>query len=198
MLPTIVLPDRHYVFLIFEIKHNTAHSSFASIEIKERVEIEALGAEVAKLNNIRFLENNFYVTSREGAWRITPSGEVEKIFYQWMLDCFSWEGSLYATGTNSFDLHRSSDNGHTWVRLNQNSDLKYAETVGDYIFTHLVLGHRYNVMIGDDFIQSKEFSYPLQSPAATDVSYYGIGELNGNYYFSMDREIFFTNDVAID
>jgi len=196
LLPTTVLPGRHYVLLLFQILHNPAHSSFASIELVKRINLDGLSADVANLNNIRFLDGNFYVTSKEGAWRVTPSGQTDKVFYQWMLDCFSWQGDLYATGTNNFDLHKSTDNGLTWERLNQISDLQYVEPVGAHLFTHSVLGQRFKVMTGEDLKTASEFAYPANGPDPNSISFYGVGSFSDRYYFAMGREVFVTDEVV--
>ncbi len=198
MLPATVLPGRHYVLLLFEVLHNPSHNSFASIEMVKRIELESLSADVANLNNIRFFDGNFYATSKEGAWRVTPSGETEKIFYQWMLDCFSWQGDLYATGSNSFDLHKSTDNGLTWERLNQNSDLQFVETAGEYIFTHLVLGHPFKVVDGDGLGTAFDFAYPSGAPASTSVTFYAVGAFADNYYFTMDKSVYVTDGIVVE
>ncbi len=198
MLPVTVLPDRHYVLLMFEILHNPTHDSFSSIEMVKRIKLEDLSADVANLNNIRFLDGNFYAISKEGAWRITPSGQTEKIFHQWMLDCFSWQGDLYITGNNSFDLHKSTDNGLTWKRLNQNSDLQFVETANEYIFTHLVLGHRFKMMSGDGLSTAKDIVYPSEGPAPTSVAFYAVGAFADSYYFTMDKDVYVTDEVIVE
>lgn len=196
MLPVTVLPQRHYVMLLFEVLHDQQHLEFTSVEVFARIELENLSADFANLVNVRYLDGNFYVASKEGAWRITPSGDLEQIFPQHMLDFFSWEGKLYATGINTFDLHESNDNGLTWERLNVNSDLKFVETKGDMVFTHTVLGNPYR-MVTEDLLQAKSFVYPATAP--TDVSVFrGLTFFAGQYYFSMDREVYFTGEVVAE
>lgn len=193
LLPAQVFPARKYSLFLFEVLHNQAHNVFTSVEVVKRIDLD-LSADFASIVSLRFLNGSFYVTSREGAWRITPSGTAEKIFPQWMRDVFSWQGNLYITGLNAFDLHESSDNGLTWERLNQNTELDIVETAGDLVFTQKVWGTVFSMM-PDDFIKAKKIVYP-PGFSETDPIYYGVVFLGGNYYFSLDREVYFTTEVV--
>ncbi len=194
LMPVQVLPERYYAFFLFELHFNTAHTQLESVEVVERIDLEDLPANINSLVNIRFLDGNFYVTSQEGAWRITPSGAPLKIFTQWMRDFFPWQGKLYATGYSDYDLHESTDNGLTWLRLNHISELEMVETPGDLVLTHTVLGMPY--MLADTgFIERKAIKYPASAP--TDFStYYGAVFFAGRYYFSMDRKVHSTEQVV--
>ena len=194
-LPVSVLPQRKYSILLFEVLHDVQHLQFTSVRVFQRVPLD-LSADFANLGNVRYLDGNFYVASKEGAWRITPSGSPEKIFNQHMLDFLSRDGKLYATGINTFDLHESTDNGLTWQRLNVNSELKFVETPGDMVLTHTVLGNRYR-MATDDLLQAKAIRHPATAP--TDQSVFrGVAFFAGKYYFSMDREVYATPEVVAE
>lgn len=196
LLPAKVFPGRHYAFFLFEIRQNPAHNAFISIKEIRRIDIEDMSSDFNNLVNMRFLDGNFYITSHEGAWRITPSGQLAKLFPQWMRDVCSWKGDLYISGINTFDLHKSTDNGLNWERLNQNSELKMIETAGELIFSQEVLGNPYQVM-PDDFLKAKNIIYPKD--ASTDLSsYYSVAFYANRYYFSIERDIFFTTEVVTE
>lgn len=196
LLPAKVFPGRHYAFFMFEITQNTPHNAFVSINLIRRIDLPELRADFSNLVNMRFLDGNFYLTSREGAWRLTPSGQVKKLHSQWSRDIFAWDGNLYLTGLNSFDLHESQDHGLTWKRLNINSDLKMVETAGDLIFTQEVLGNPYLLMPAD-FLKAKNIVYPKD--ASTDFStYFSVAFFNGRYYFSIERNIFSTQEIIVE
>lgn len=196
LLPARLLPARHYVLFLFELEYNTAHTTFTSVKSVKRINLPELGTLPPSMNNVRFADGNFYVTSQHGAWRITPSGDVLKIFPQWMRDVFEWQDKLYITGLNSFDLHESTDKGLTWTRLNQNSELKMVETVGDLVLTHEVLGNPYLSMLGD-FVKAKKIVYPAGASTNPSV-YYGAAFFAGQYFFSIDREVYFTDKVVVE
>jgi hypothetical protein len=193
LLPVKVFPGRHYAFFLMEIVQNPAHNAFLSVNVEKRIDLEELNADEFNLVNIRFLNGNFYVTSQEGAWRITTNGNVERLFSQWMLDFFGQQDTLYVTGYNSFDLHRSTDNGLNWTRLNQITDLKMVETAGEHVFSHIVLGTPLQ-MASEDFVTTKDIIYPSDASANPSV-YYGTAFFTGKYFFCIDRSIYFTEEV---
>jgi hypothetical protein len=195
LLPTTVLPDRHYVLLLFEVLHNQAANEFVSVEVFRRIELPELNADFANLVNIRFVDGNFYVASKTGAWRITPDGEPIRIFPQHMLDFFSSAGKVFATGINSFDLHESSDNGITWNRRNQNSDLIFVETPGQLVLTQVALGNPFR-LIDEEFVSALPIVLPADAPTDPSV-FFDVAFFAGKYYFSMDRSVYFTDEVMV-
>mgnify|MGYP001228322761 CR=1 FL=1 len=196
LLPAKVFPGRYYAFFMFEVVQNAAHNAFTSVKVTKRVNVLDMTSDFNNLVNIRFLDGNFYVTSREGAWRITPSGQVKKLFSQWMRDVFSRNGNLYMTGLSSFDLHESSDNGLTWKRLNINSELKMVETAGNLLFTQEVLGNPY-LLMPEDFLKAQSIVYPKD--ASTDFSaYFSVAFFKDRYYFSIEKDIFSTSEVVTE
>ncbi|HFA48668.1 MAG TPA: hypothetical protein ENJ95_06605 [Bacteroidetes bacterium] len=196
LLPTTVLPGRYHVMLLFEVLHNASHTEFASVKVVKRVALEDLSSDFANLKSIKFLNGNFYVTAQGGAWRIAPSGEPKNIFQQWMLDAFSWQGDLYATGVSSFDLHKSTDNGLTWERLNQNSELKYARTAGNYVFTQSARGLVPQQM-QEDLLRANSIVLPAGA-MPSDAIYYGVIFFAGHYYFSIGREVYKIEDIVVE
>ena len=196
MLPVKVLPDQHYALLIFQILHNLAHTSFASVEMVKRVILESLSSDLNKLKSIRFIDGNFYVTSQEGAWRITPSGNKEKIFTQWMTDVFSWKGDIYITGLNPYDLHKSTDNGLNWENVGVSSELKIVANANDLLFTQAAPSLVYQ-RVEADLMKAKNISLPIgYSPQ--QAIYYSVVYFAGKYYFSVDREVYMTEEVVVE
>lgn len=196
LMPARVLPSRYYALLLFQVSFNAAHNSFTSVNVIKRIDLQDLNAADTGINNVRFLNGIFYVTSKEGAWRVTPSGEAAKIFPQWMLDVFSWQGDNYITGLNEFDLHESTDNGVTWERLNQNSELKMVETADTLIFTQTVLGASYRLM-PEDLKKAKKIAWPV-GITEDAIIFYGVVFYENRYYFALDREIYFTDEVITE
>jgi hypothetical protein len=49
----------------------------------------------------------------------------------------------------------------------------------------------------EDFLRAKNISYPKN--ASTDLStYYSVAFYNSQYYFSVDKTIFYTSEVAAE
>ena len=196
LLPATVLPDRHYVLLLFEVLHNAAATEFTSVEMFRRIDLPDLSADFANLQNIRYVDGNFYVGSKSGAWRISPDGEKVKIFQQQMRDFFEHEGKLYAMGPSSFSLHESTDNGITWERLNQDSELVWIETAGGTVFTQTAPSQLFHVM-DENLEKAKSIVLPAGF-AANEAIYYGVAFFAGRHYFSMDRSIYFTEEIVLE
>ncbi len=188
LLPVKVLPQRHYAFYLFNIQQNTASSAFVSVKPVKRIGIPELDAELNNLKSVRFLNGNYYVASSLGAWRITPAGDIQKIFPQWMLDFFSLKGKLYATGLTTYDLHYSTDNGLNWYRIDQSSQVIYAETADTLLFSEVTLGNPYK-LVSEDFKIARDIAFPKEAPTNPSV-FYSVVFFAGRYYFSMDRDVY--------
>jgi hypothetical protein len=196
LLPVKVFPQRHYAFYLFEIQQNTPSSAFVSVKPVKRISIPELDAELNNLKSVRFLNGNYYIASSLGAWRITPAGQAQQVFPQWMLDFFSLKGKLYATGLNPYDLHNSTDNGLNWERIDQSSQVKYAETADTLLFSQEVLGNPYKIVSGD-FKIARDIARPAEAPTNPSV-FYSVVFFAGRYYFSMDRDVYSAATVVIE
>ncbi|MEO1259167.1 MAG: hypothetical protein AAFZ15_10240 [Bacteroidota bacterium] len=196
LLPVKVLPGRHYVLLMFQVLHNVPHTSFTSVEVIKRINLVELSTDLPRLNALRFVNGNFYVTSQEGTWRITPSGNVEQLFTQWMIDVFPFQGDIYITGLNSFDLHQSTDNGINWERLNQNSELKFVTNANEILFTQAASGLVYQT-VDDDLLKAQNIVFP-NDYSPQDVVYFGNIFFAGKHYFALDRAIYLTETIVVE
>ncbi len=195
LLPTRVFPSRKYAFFLFQINQNQSHSEFNSVNIINRIDLNGLSADFANLSNLRFLNGNFYLTAREGAWRITPQGEVTQISAQWMRDAFFFNNKLYITGFSNTDLSVSNDNGLTWQKVEPTSGLRMVEVTGGMLLTQEVLGIPYQLE-RPDFSKAQEIIYPAGVPY-DPLIYYGTAYFQGHYYFSIDKKIYFTKQIAV-
>ncbi|HHM21506.1 MAG TPA: hypothetical protein ENJ20_05735 [Bacteroidetes bacterium] len=196
LLPLKILPDHYYALALFRLLHDASFNSFSSIEMIHRIDLPDLSTDLPRLRSIRFINGNFYVTSQQGAWRITPSGQSQKIFSQWMLDAFPYQGNIFITGLNSFDLHKSTDNGVTWERLNQNSDLQLVENANESLFTHTAPGVAFQ-LADDQLIDAKNIvlpeGYSPQDPVFFDLIFFGE-----KYYFGLGKKVFTTQNIVTE
>jgi hypothetical protein len=198
VLPARVLPSRHYALFIFEVLHNQTHDAFTSVKVIKRVELEALSSDGNNLVNVRFLGGNFYVTSKDGAWRIKPSGDKTKIINTWTIDAFLQKSDLFMTGLTGFDMNKSIDNGLSWEKLNINAhaELQRVEMTGDSILTQKVPGTVFYLTPTHDFTKAESIIYP-DGVDPNAVIYYGTAFFGGNFFFSLDREIYFTDKLVL-
>ena len=197
LLPVKAFPAKRYALLLFEIRHNAAHDEFESVELINRIALDDLDTDFANLVNIRFLDGNFYISSQEGAWRLTPDGDLLELFPQWMIDFFRWQGDLYVTGINTFDLHKSTDNGLNWTRLNQNTILQFVETPNDSLLNQNILGQAWTLPTSN-WAGNRPIKWPSGSDAQNPVAFYGVAALNGLFYFSISRKIYFTDALETE
>jgi hypothetical protein len=137
------------------------------------------------------------VATEEGAWRITPSGNAARIFHQWKLDCFAYKGDLYMPGFDNFNLDKSIDNGLEWERVNLSSELRQAVVLDTAILTQETNGLEFKLM-PSSFTKAKRIAYP---PSVDDLQrnsaiFYGAAFYVGKYFFSLDREIYYTDRIV--
>ena len=197
LLPAKIFSNQsnHYVFFLFGFQLNPAHDEFVSVEIQHRIDVPELSADFGNIVNLKFIDGYYYVSTKEGAFRITPDGEYDRIFPQWMLDFFPYSGNIYVTGINTFDLHESVDNGETWLRRNQNSELKMVEAVGEHLFTHVVEGHVFK-WVDDDLLSFRAIDFHSNIDTDNLSNFYALAFFNNNYYFNVGREIYFTEEIV--
>ena len=204
VLPVRVLaqPANYTAFLFFEIRQNPTLSDFLYLEYTNRVNITDLPANDNTLTSIRFFDGAYFVATLEGAFRITPEGDATRLFFQRMTDFFELNGTLYATGFNDADLHRSFDGGRNWERLSPTtqSKLKHVETEGDFLFTQRVRGFPYRVGDPEDVGLERvlDVVYPASFPLTAFDKFYGVAFFNGRYHFSVDDEIYYTELIVTD
>lgn len=183
-----------YVFFLFEFEMNGTADEIINVNVLHRVEVPTLAADFGAISNVRYIEGNYYVSSKEGGYRITEDGQYTQIFPQWMLDFFPKEDKIYVTGINSFDLHESTDNGENWERLNQNSALKLVEAKGEKLFTQEVEGHVFK-LVGEDLLTASDIDFGTEIDPENLADFYAVEFYNERYYFNVGRDIYFTENI---
>ena len=204
VLPVRVLaqPTNYTAFLFFEIRQNPTLSDFLNLAYAKRVDIPDLAANDNTITSIRFIDEAYFVATEEGAFRITPEGTVTRLFFQRMTDFFPLNGTIYATGFNDADLHRSFNKGLTWERVSNStqSKLKHVEKEGDYLFTQRVRGFAYDVADPADngLERVLDINYPDDFPLTQFDKFYGVAYFNGRYHFSVDTDIYHTGEIVTE
>jgi hypothetical protein len=197
LMPAKVLPARTYSLYLFEVRQNFQHNAFEAIKMIKRIDLPDLSANAdGVIKAVKFLNGNFYLTSQQGAWRITPVGNATKVRPAWKEDCFTYQGDLYMTGTFEFDLDKSIDNGLTWERVNIGTDMRHVVVADTMLFTQEVPGKIFSVM-PKDFKKAKEITYPsVANPVSS--AFYGLVYFEDRYIFSMDKWLFAAEKVVVD
>jgi hypothetical protein len=197
LMPAKLLPARTYSLYLFEIRQNFQHNAFESLKMIKRIDLPDLSADADEvIKAVKFLNGNFYLTTQQGAWRITPSGVIAKVRPSWKEDCFAYQGDLYMTGIYDYDLDKSIDNGLEWERVNVGTEMRHVVVADTMLFTQQVPGQIFRVM-PKDFKLAKEITYPtVANPVSS--AFYGLVFFEGRYIFSMDKWLFATEKVVVD
>lgn len=197
MLPmrVITADKRYYAFFLLDIELDPTKSNFISVTVNKRIDLDDLPGDPGNLNNIKFLNGNYYVTSRNGGFRITPQGETLTAFNDWTWDTFEKDNRLYITNFNDFEFYSSLDNGLSWERVGEPSEIKMALNVNDQIFSQKAIGFPFTLADEklkevDELLLNEDF--PEDLAAYSDLVYFF-----GNYYMTVQKEIFFVKEIDI-
>ncbi len=142
LLPGRLLPVNKPYVLILDVDVRFSPDDITSVKVAKRVELPNLN--IDKFESFRYLNGNFYIATLEGGYRITPDGQVRKLFNTWVKDFFAIGDKIYATGFGDYDFQTSTDNGFTWKRTLPSS-LKYVEMANGKVFSHIQTGLPFGV-----------------------------------------------------
>jgi hypothetical protein len=191
ILPGVVYPYYKSTLMILDIKLTPDNKNFQSISLNKRIEIPALSTD-GKIEACRFLSGNFYLATKDGGFRITPEGQVTKIFKNWTYDFFEKDGKLYSTGFASADFYTSSDNGLSW-RTYGNGSLKYVENVGNKLINQLQRGLAFD-LVDNSFLKPVPMKYNADFPTQPDT-YYTIAFMKNQFYMNVGNKIYIAKEL---
>jgi hypothetical protein len=179
--------------IIVDVQLDFPATNFARIAVLKRVELPDLLSK--KLESIRFVNGNFYIATQNGGYRVTPTGEVKKVFNHWALDFFAVGTTLYSSPYSAYDFHISSDNGLTW-RRGAPSELKYVNVANNRVFTQISRGVNY-ANIGDSTLTKplKVKYNPDQFTTRTETVDYHIRYFKGKYFMNDGNTIFAVDTI---
>ncbi|MDZ7880588.1 MAG: hypothetical protein U5L45_23125 [Saprospiraceae bacterium] len=179
--------------IVIDVQLDFTSTNFSKISVVNRVELPGLLSK--KLESIRFINGNFYVATQNGGYRVTPTGEVKKVFSHWTLDFFAMNNILYASPYSAYDFHTSSDNGLTW-RRSAPSDLKYVDVVNKRAFTKISRGVSY-VNIGDSSLTKQlkvKYNPDLFTNTREAVDYH-IRYFKDKYFMNDGAEVYAVDSI---
>jgi hypothetical protein len=179
--------------IVVDVQLDFPATNFSRISVIKRVELPDLLSK--KLESIRFINDNFYVATQNGGYRITPTGEVKKVFNHWALDFFAVGTKLYSSPYNAYDFHTSSDNGLTWQRAAP-SELKYVDVVNKRVFTKTSRGVSY-VNLGDSSLtkQLKVKYNPDLFVNTREAVDYHIRYFKGKYFMNDGAKVYAVDTI---
>ena len=179
--------------ILLDIQLDFPASNFSRISILKRVELPDLLSK--KLESIRFLNGNFYVATQNGGYRLTPTGEVKKVFNHWALDFFAVKNTLYSSPYSAYDFHSSIDSGMTWQRRSP-SELKYVDMVNNRLFTKTSRGVSYANLGDSTFTKQLKIKYnPDIFTNTRDAVDYHIRYFKGKYFMNDGAKVFAVDTI---
>jgi hypothetical protein len=179
--------------IILNVQLDFTATNFQSITVLKRVELPDLLSK--KLESIRFINDNFYVATQNGGYRVTPTGEVKKLFNHWALDFFAVGSTIYSTPFSAYDFHKSTDNGLTFSR-SVPSELKYVEVVNNRVFSKLSKGVNYANIADSTLSKGLKVKYnPDLFARTTDAIDYHLRYFKGKYYMNDGAKIYAVDTI---
>ena len=179
--------------MLLDIKFNASRTAIIEVNVNRRINIPDLPADFQTLQNTRYIEGFYYLTSLDGTFRLSPTGDVQRIFREWFFDVFSHKGQLYATSAGG-QLYTSMDNGLNWERSgNRATDLRYVESQNDQVFTHAFIGAKFQLS-DETLLKASDIRYNLDFPDDL-AAYNNIRFFNNRYYLTVQKQLFFTTDL---
>lgn len=193
-MPGTVYPAYKPTVMIFDITLNAQGSDFSSVKLAKRVEIPNLSTD-GKIESCRYLAGNLYMATKDGGFRISPDGQVKKLFNTWSLDFFEHDKKIYANSTdfNVNDFYVSSDNGLTWKKVGIGGQLRYVEAAGGKLFSHNSRNVPYN-LADVTTAKEKQIIYVNDFKEKSD-NYYSISFFQNKYFISVGNQIFSINAI---
>lgn len=193
-MPGVVYPAYKPTVLIFDIGLNSSKTDFTTLKLAKRIEVQNLSTD-GKIESCRFLKGNFYLATKDGGFRITPDGQVKKLFNTWTLDFFEKDDKLYANGTdfNTNDFYSSSDNGLTWKKVGIPGLLRYVETASGQLFHQKSRNLPYDV-VDASLAKIKQIVYVNNFLEKSD-NYYSIAFFQNQYFISVGNQIYAIKEI---
>ena len=186
-----------YTLLLFDIELNNTNSSFTKIELAQHIDIPGLQNDPGSISNTKFVNGNYYVTSLNGAFRLTPQGQVDKIFSEWMLDFFAFNDTIFVT-SSATRLLFSTDDGLNWEEWDteNRTELQYVEVANGEVFSQPFVGFPFQ-KANDDLLTTNKVK--LNKDFTDDLAAYNnIRYFFGKYYITNQKELYFTENLLVE
>ncbi|MEL6863410.1 MAG: hypothetical protein AAFP19_03280 [Bacteroidota bacterium] len=195
LLPTLNFSKDVFSMILFDIELNTTNTAFESVKVNKVIPIDEMPNDPKSLSSIRYINGHFYLASLNGAFRVSPQGDYETILQDWIVDFFTFDGKIFATGSGS-DLQVSEDNGLTWERDNDTddpTDLRFVEVTNEQVFTQNFIGFPFqlsteNLVDATTLKLNKDFPDDL-------AAYNNIRFFYDRYYLTVQKELYYTLEL---
>jgi len=201
LLPVMDKGSNKYSVFLFDINLTFNKQSFINttstkgVEVSKKIDLP-LAAIKGDLMNTSYINGFYYITSKWGTYRIDPNtGDYTQVNQIWTLDAFGHQGKIYLTGFNDFDFYVSNDNGLSFEQVGV-SPLKYVEVENNQIISQTQLGLPWH--LAEDDMLSNEAIRVNNSFVDDGASYWNIRHFYGRYYLSIQKEVYFLEDLEVE
>lgn len=183
--------------VIVDINLNNTKQEFVSINVRHVVSIPEMSANPGSMSNIAFINGAYYVTHKEGGFRISPNGTYDKVVSGWTLDVFEKDSKIYMTSFNSFDFYVSENNGSSFQRAGIASPAKYVYQADNQYFHQDNKGFAYQ-LISEDYKDLNEIVYNRDITNQNDnAAFWNMIYMGGRYYINVQRDIYYTEEIQL-
>ncbi len=196
LIPSINFSKNLHTFFLIDIDYNLGGTNgIAAIEVKHIIDIPEIPAANGVLDNIKFINGNYYIVSLDGSFLIRPDGSYEKLFQGHFWDFFEKGNQIYAT-ERSRALYEGDLNGSNWAIQNDSSALQQVEIANGSVFSQQAIGFRFKYSNNDfrnpeDIVHNPEFPNDF-------AAYRNICFLNGFYYMTIQKEVWRASEILIE
>ena len=188
----------NFGIVIVDINLNGTKDEFVSVEVIKVVDIPEMRSNAQRMSSITFIGGAYYVTSKDGGFRVTANGNYQQVVSGWTLDAFDKEGTIYMTSFNDFDFFKSENNGVTFERVGTTSPAKYVFKGDGQYFSHERRGAEF-VLIDDDFEDVRDIVYNKEiKDKSNGDAFWNIIYMGGRYYINVQGEIWFLEEIKLE
>ncbi len=189
LLPVINFSGNAHTFFLFDIQLDFTKTKFVSVDTPQVIDIPELPASTDRLTNITYEDGFYYAITKDGTFRIDPTdGSYDKIIPTWLYDCFGRNDTLFATG-RGLDLHFSTDNGQNWVERDSSTEIRFAEVIGDRVFSQAFTGDL--ILLSDGELEkARPLKLNDDFPGNPTNAYADLAYFYNGFYLSVQKEIY--------
>ncbi len=185
---------RRVAVMRFELRTDPTFTNFVSIRYTGLIDFPNVRETERAVSTIKWLDGNFYLATKQGAYLISRAGIAERIIAPSadIRDVFRYEGIYYATQSSTGQLYESQD-GLAWTTSGIVTDLRLVRVFGDKLLSHNFEGWLWNIT-NDVRQQSSPLALNRDFPLEND-KYFGLVNLRGRFYMSVDKHLVCANEL---
>ena len=186
---------RDRVFVRFNIELEGSTFRFQNVTTDQLIEIDDISSDKGAVSSIFHVGTSFLIASQNGAYKIDRNGRVNKFSFDWTRGFFRSGGDIYATVFGGGQMFISEDNGINWDRSNISSDLKLVRISGAELISQSSRGGLFDTPIDDENpfeVSQMKVNPELEGTAGNN---HVFEFFNGDYYFSVGKELYFAPEI---